>query len=194
MSSRIKQLSIMMGALALGLVFLGAAPAEARGRGRGPSGGPGMGPGGPGGGPGMGFNPRLIEAVAGELGVTDATLTKIKDLIYETQKAHIKMRGELETAHLELRRLMDTDQPKVDAVMRQVDKIGGLETKFKKSQLKMMLAVRGMLTPEQRTKLKQIMANRRGMRKAGRGGGAGFGPGAGAGPGFGGGPRNGGMR
>jgi len=109
----------------------------------------------------------MIEKVAGELGLQEATLKKIRDLAYETEKKSIEFDSQLETAFLDLRRLMDADQPDEKKVMGQVDKIGALEIQLKKLHIKTLLSVREMLSPEQRQKLKQLMMQKHRRKRFG---------------------------
>jgi Spy/CpxP family protein refolding chaperone len=156
------------GAWLVVLVAVGwAAPVGAQGRtGRGP-----------------GFHPGRIEAAAAELGVNEATLAKIKDLAYKAETDAIAIRAEMQRAELELKRLMDQDKPDTAAVMRQVEQVGAVETRMRKNRTQLLLAVRELLTPEQRARLTRWVDERRG-RSAGPGGpGRGPGPGMGQGPG-----------
>ncbi len=137
--------------------------------------GPGMGPGG-----GMGphgglhgreiIDPEMIEHVAGELGVDAKVIGQIKTLTYDANKEAIDIRADMQRAHLELRQLMDEPQPDLKKVMKQVEVVGGIETKLRKNRVQLMLSVHALLTPDQRSKLKGILASRRGPR------GMGFGP------------------
>ena len=166
-----KQVSWML--VAAGAVLLSTAAVQAK---RGPHegmGGPGMG--GPGmGGPGMGkmFRPEMIDGLAAELGVADTVVKQIKDKAYKADQDAIKLRADLDSARLEMRRMMDEDKPDQAKVLKQVEVVGGLETELKKNRIRLLLSVRELLTPDQRKKLQKIMAER---MEHGRGMGPGMG-------------------
>jgi len=124
------------------------------------------GPGGPGGpaGPRAEFNLRMLERASGQLGLDDATLSRIKDRVYESEKIGIDLKAKLELAKLELRRVLDEDNPPRDTAMKRIAAVGDLETRLRQHQIGLMIDVRAMLTAEQRTMLKQMRTERRGKR------------------------------
>ncbi len=77
--------------------------------------------------------------------------------------------------------LLSQDDPDEAAVMQQAETIGKVETEMHKHRLSTLLAVRALLTPEQRAELTRI---REEMRGEGRGRG-GWRRGPGPPPGFG---------
>jgi Spy/CpxP family protein refolding chaperone len=111
----------------------------------------------------------FLEQVAIELKVDDATLAKIKDRIYAAEKEHIELRAQAGTARLELRRMLDADQPERAKVLKQVDVVGEIETKLRKNRIGLLLSVRELLTPEQRGKLERMLASRKHERGRHRG-------------------------
>jgi Spy/CpxP family protein refolding chaperone len=135
-------------------------------------GGPGPGPqmGGPGGHPGKPdkmemFKLEVLEDAAEKIGADAQTIAKIKDLAYNANKELIDLRAEMERAHLEMKRLMDLDSPDEKLILQQIDKTGAVEIKLRKNRISLILAVRKLLTPEQRTKLKQLMEERKGHER-----------------------------
>jgi Spy/CpxP family protein refolding chaperone len=174
--------------IAVAALFLCVAPAQAQKGGPG-MGGPGVGGpgmGGPGmGGPGMGkmFRPEMIDMLASELGVADNVVKQIKDKAYKADQEAIKLRADLDSGRLEMRRLMDEDKPDVAKVMKQVETVGAVETELKKNRIRLLLSVRELLTPEQRKKLQKHMAERMGPRGDMDDDGPGMGPGRHRGPG-----------
>ncbi|MFI5308778.1 MAG: Spy/CpxP family protein refolding chaperone [Polyangiales bacterium] len=104
---------------------------------------------------GHGMHMRRLEQIAGELGLSDAVRKNVKDAIYDATKQGIALGADLAQARLELGRLLDQDKPDSDAVLKQVDKVGQLRTELVKVRIRTMLKIMGMLTPEQRKKLKQ---------------------------------------
>lgn len=118
-------------------------------------------------GPERAFRPEMIESMATELGVADAVVVQIRERAYKADQEAIKLRAELDTARLALRRLMDEDNPDVARVMKQVEALGAVETELKKSRIRLLLSVRELLTADQRKKLRRLAIER--MRGAGPG-------------------------
>jgi Spy/CpxP family protein refolding chaperone len=133
---------------------------------------------------GKAFRPMRIEAVAAQLGLSEAALAQIKDLAFAAEQEAIGIRAELQKEQLELRKLMDADVPDEAAVMRQIDEVMVQEARMRKNQVGLLLKVRKLMTPDQRAQLDRLMMQRRG-RGPGGGGGMGMGQGQGMGPGMG---------
>ncbi|MBI5508323.1 MAG: periplasmic heavy metal sensor [Deltaproteobacteria bacterium] len=168
----------MFGVLTLLAASFAAAQPDERGD-MGAGMGMGMGMGG-----GRGFRPEMIAVIGAELGVADSVLGQIKDKSYKSDQEAIKLRADLDSARLEMRRLMDEDKPDPAKVMKQIDAVGNLETELKKNRVRLLLSVRELLTPDQRKKLQKVMAERIGAGRRMRGGFPGDEQGEG-GPGFG---------
>jgi Spy/CpxP family protein refolding chaperone len=125
-----------------------------------------------------------IDAVAARLGVSETTLAKIKNLAFEAEQEAIGIQADVRREHLQLRRLMDAGEPDEKAVMKQIDVVAAEEARMHKNRVRLLLAVRKLLTPEQRVQLEALMAERRGRGRGGPGGGPrGLGKGLGIGPG-----------
>jgi Spy/CpxP family protein refolding chaperone len=97
--------------------------------------------------------PEMVVAVAAELGITDAVLKDIKERIFKADQDVIGLRAELEVARLELRRLLDEDRPDIAKIMHQVDVVAEAEKQVHKNRVRLDLAVRELLTPDQRHQL-----------------------------------------
>ena len=122
---------------------------------------------------GMGPSPmatlRMADRFSSELGIQSKTLDRMKELVYGTQESLIRQEADLKLARLRFTRTMDAEEPKLDDVMRGIEKVGGLETQLRKSRMRLMLSLRNLLSPEQRTKLKGLMAERRDFKREERG-------------------------
>jgi Spy/CpxP family protein refolding chaperone len=101
-----------------------------------------------------------IESIAEELGIDEATMKKIRTKAEEKERKVIEIDSQLREDFRKLRLMMDEDNPDEQKIMAQVDKIGSLHTSLRKEQIKLMLYVHKLMTPEQRTKLRRIMMNR----------------------------------
>jgi Spy/CpxP family protein refolding chaperone len=98
----------------------------------------------------------LIEEHAEQLGLDEATLEAIGKIVDEARAEGRELRGELRSAHGEMRALLSQDEPDEAAVMKQAETIGELETELQKHRLRSVLQIRALLTPEQREELVRI--------------------------------------
>lgn len=98
---------------------------------------------------------RLEERID-SLGLNDQIRTTIHATIDEAQTTLGNLRGQLHEAHKQLRTLMAQEALDSD-VLAQSDLIGALEAEYRKHTLSTLLAVRALLTPEQRASLRESM-------------------------------------
>jgi Spy/CpxP family protein refolding chaperone len=99
---------------------------------------------------------RLVET----LGLDEDTLAKVNTVIESSKAEHQALRRKLREAHERMRSLLEQENPDEAAVMAQADTIGALKTEAQKQRLRTMLQVRAFLTPEQRTKLLELLRTR----------------------------------
>ena len=104
----------------------------------------------------MPYPAGLIERNAKRLGVDEATVKKMRATMDASKAANDKLRKQVEGEQVALRKLMEQDVPDEAAVMAHADKIGALIAEQRKTALRAVLKVRGMLTPEQRAELAKI--------------------------------------
>lgn len=109
---------------------------------------------------------RLIE----ELGLDTQTLAQVDALIDASRDKKRTLRRQLREARKHMRSLLEAEEPQETELLEQADRIGGLRTELRKEQLKTMLRVRALLSPEQRAKLLERLNKgpRRGRRGFGR--------------------------
>ena len=112
---------------------------------------------------------KVLERHADALGLDAATRTKIRAIAAEAREDEAPLDEERRVLHEEMRQLLDGESPKLEDVMQAADRIGAAETELKKRQLRTMLEVRALLTPEQRAKLVKIFEERRGRRRGSEG-------------------------
>lgn len=123
--------------------------------------GPGMGPGsgrhmrGRGIGPlrGRGGPPA---AVLEQLGLSQAQREKVASLHDEQARKVIRIEADLKIAQLDLHKLVASDKPDLRAIEAQIDKVAGLRAGIAKARVATRIAVRAMLTDEQREKLRRL--------------------------------------
>jgi len=116
------------------------------------------------GGPGADRLTRLEERID-SLGLDDRTRTTIHTTIDGAQATLLDLRGQLQDAHKQLRALMAQEAPD-NAVLAQSDMIGSLEAEYRKQTLSTLLAVRALLTPEQRASLRESMRSHGAAQKS----------------------------
>ena len=134
---------------------------------RGMDGGMGMhGHGGPGGE--MGMHDHLAR-VAQRLGLTDQQKERMHAILLQQTRRGIQERADIQLANLDLRQLMHADSPNLSAIDAQVDKVARMRATLTKERIGTMMQMHALLTPEQKSKLKEMMQG--GMRDGDDGGG-----------------------
>jgi len=103
---------------------------------------------GPGGGCGGGPGERLERRLAG-LGLPDATLDAAHAELDEARALRRDLEGERHAARERMRALLGEEQPDPAAVMAEADALGALALEARKADLRALLAIRTLLTPEQ---------------------------------------------
>jgi len=111
--------------------------------------GPGVPPAGP---------PPIegIIAHAEELGLDESTVEALAVLAESERSESEALLADLEAAHEDLRALLDAETPDEAAILQQAELIGSVETDLRKTQLRSMLQLRALLSPEQRERLKEL--------------------------------------
>ncbi|MCB1185273.1 periplasmic heavy metal sensor [bacterium] len=144
------------------LAALGLA-ATALAQGPGPRGGRGPGAGGPDGD--FDGGPRL-ERLQAHLDLTDEQVAAIEDLHEKTRTKNTELRKELLRLRNDKRGEMLKDEPSAGKLVELTRKIGEVRTEMQVNRVETRLAVRKLLTPEQRDKM-LLGEGRRGGRGAG---------------------------
>ncbi len=117
-------------------------------------------------------NPEMRE----KLGLTAEQVTKLNQQTSEFRKTSIRSRADLEVKRVEMADLMRTENPDRAAIDRKLDEIGAARVAQEKAQVHYRMAMRDVLTPEQRTKLRQMREERQKHGFQGRPGGPPRGP------------------
>jgi Spy/CpxP family protein refolding chaperone len=110
---------------------------------------PGPEPGGPG-------IERMLERNAERLHLDDATRDRIRELAEAGRAKTRPQRQALQQLHESMHALLTADAPEESVVLAKADEIGRAETALHKERLRTMLAIRALLTPEQRSELVKI--------------------------------------
>jgi Spy/CpxP family protein refolding chaperone len=99
------------------------------------------------GGMGMGAFERLD--------LTTEQRERIAEIREREAREAIESRAQLETAGLDLRKLMRDEDPDVGRINAQIDRISKMRAELQKSRVGAMLEARNVLTDEQRAKLRE---------------------------------------
>jgi Spy/CpxP family protein refolding chaperone len=102
---------------------------------------------------------RLEDRLEG-LGLDKETQTAIHTTIDAARAERRELRRQLGEAYGDLRALLEQDTPDEAAVLAQAEVIGTFETALRKHAMRTLLAVRALLTPEQRASLRQAIQGR----------------------------------
>ena len=108
---------------------------------------------------------ELIMAHRGTIGLTAEQNTRIGELVVEVQQAVAGRRWEMQTAYFELMEVLD--EPEVDEAraLALAEKAVDTENEIKLEQLRLLIRLRNLLTPEQVATLRALReqaANARG--------------------------------
>ena len=98
------------------------------------------------------------------LGLTNEQMKKLRDLRLSSAKTAIPPRATLQIKRLELQQLMLSDKPDRVAIDRKVKEISDARAALMMIHIDRQLAVREILTPEQREKLAEMRADLRARR------------------------------
>ena len=102
-----------------------------------------------------------IERHAEELGIDEATLAGINQIVDSSREQGKAIYEEHRAARDAMRQLLDQDDPNFDAVMKQAEVIGEIDVRKHKHRIATMLEIRAKLTPEQRSRLRELKGEMR---------------------------------
>jgi Spy/CpxP family protein refolding chaperone len=105
---------------------------------------------------------RFIDRHGDELGLDAEARESIQAIVDESRSRAEQIRGEIRGGHEAMRALLSESTPDEDVVMAQHDRIEALKSKQRRNRLESMLAIRKLLTPEQR---EQLIGMREGWRR-----------------------------
>ncbi|MFQ5816831.1 MAG: Spy/CpxP family protein refolding chaperone [Terriglobia bacterium] len=104
-----------------------------------------------------------------QLGITDAQIEQLRAAGREALKQRIRTRAEWRVKQIELQELLAADTPDRALIEKKVREIGDLQYGMLKSRVDTRLALAGILTPEQRSKLRSLRHQRMRAHRRGRG-------------------------
>ncbi|MEX1274879.1 MAG: Spy/CpxP family protein refolding chaperone [Bacteroidota bacterium] len=104
--------------------------------------------------------PRMTEGRAEflkELQLTDEQKKEMLSIRFQAQKQFIAQRAAIATARLELRQLFRAPSPDQSAIEKKVKEVSELRTKASLARIGQLFSFRNILTPEQRSKVRDRM-------------------------------------
>lgn len=103
-------------------------------------------------GPGMGMGMRMgMLGMADDLELTKDQRKQLEDLAVNFRKEMIPMRAQMQVMQIDLRQLIRSDAKRTE-IDAKIDQIGKLRTDLQKKAVGQRMAMRAVLTPEQRDK------------------------------------------
>ncbi|MDX2166753.1 MAG: periplasmic heavy metal sensor, partial [Deltaproteobacteria bacterium] len=101
-----------------------------------------------------------LERNASRLGLSADTLAQIRAIVDAAAPEAEALQSKLRQAHATMRELLDTPRPDEEAVLRQAEAIGALDTALLKQGLRTMMQIRPLLTDAQLAELRKVRAER----------------------------------
>lgn len=95
------------------------------------------------------------DEAAAQLGLDEAQKEIIRKIIFDAMAQHADLRAAIEKASLRQVELMTADNLDEAAILKAVEEAGNARTELAKARVKTLLAVRAVLTEEQRKKLRE---------------------------------------
>ncbi len=124
----------------------------------------------------MGFGHRgmgMLPALREELGLTEEQQSKLRSLGFDAAKSGLRAHTDLQIRRMELEELLQQDTPDKVDLDKRIKALTDAQTAMTRQRIEHRLAFRNVLTPEQRTKMRNLMAQRmergRGMKWQERG-------------------------
>lgn len=117
--------------------------------------------------PGM-AHPGSLERHADRLGLDEEARVKIRAVVGTTHSSTQSREAERAALFERLEQLLKADEPDEAQVLQVAEQLGALELADHKDRLLAMLAIRSVLTPEQRVELLEIHKEPRGRRRSSR--------------------------
>lgn len=102
------------------------------------------------------------------LNLTDAQKEALKQSMMDTQKQIQPLRNELGEAKAHQKTLMTAEKPDMDAINKNIEKMGDIKVEIEKIQASQRLKMRAQLTDEQRLKFdnhRDRMMHQKGFRR-----------------------------
>lgn len=97
---------------------------------------------------------------AREFGISPEQAKALKASFHEMEKKMVSLRADVETAELDVRELMEQDDPDEAALMAAIEKVGQARTAVQKTLAQQRLAVGKIVSPETMKKVRERVQER----------------------------------
>ncbi|RKZ34538.1 hypothetical protein DRQ33_01910 [bacterium] len=98
-----------------------------------------------------------VDKLADEIGLNDEQVEKIKEIRTTMAKDIADLKAEEEKAEIDLKNIMDDPAVPSSDIEKAVKKVLNLENEMKLRKMEGMLAIRDVLTVEQRTQIRELI-------------------------------------
>jgi Spy/CpxP family protein refolding chaperone len=120
------------------------------------------------GGPGVGFRFLMNPWVQEEIGLTQDQSEKLAKIISDHITSTASLRAEMLSKRLELRTELSKEKPDMAKVEKLTGEISSIQAKLLMARIRTEIAIKNLLTPEQKSKLNELRASRPGKGGKGR--------------------------
>jgi Spy/CpxP family protein refolding chaperone len=103
---------------------------------------------------------RHMERLAQQLGLSDDQRTQVQSLQLNYAKEAIRTRADMAEAHVEVRQLLNADQPDLSQVKDKLQQIASKEAQLRFAHITMIQNIRKLLTPEQQKQWRAMRARK----------------------------------
>lgn len=100
-------------------------------------------------------NPRVRQY----LGLTDDQVSRLRQISTQAEITAVQTRAQMEVNHIQLRQLMQADNPDENAIMSKLDETNALRGKMEKQRVQTLFQARSVLTADQIQKIKTFREN-----------------------------------
>jgi Spy/CpxP family protein refolding chaperone len=115
------------------------------------------------------YPPDLVIRFAEEINLSKNQSAEIRDAVKATEMTNIDLRWEMRDETQTLMQMTNTHHPDEEALLAQADKVMTLEKDVKLTQMRLLVKIKNILTPEQQDQLQQLRAQPGGDRQGGSG-------------------------
>jgi len=105
---------------------------------------------------GMSIPPKIAD----EIGLSEEQKSKIDDITTNHRKDMVTKKAKIELAQIDLNKLMREENPDMNLVKDQIQKLASLKADIEFAQFKTRIDAKNVLTQEQQDKIKELMKER----------------------------------
>jgi Spy/CpxP family protein refolding chaperone len=104
-----------------------------------------------------------------EIGLTDTQISQLKTKLSETEKAMIRSKADVQILHIDLKDMLEADNPDAAKIDAKIDELGRLQAENMKTMAHALIEVKSILTKEQIEKAKAYIIEKKGPKGGGKG-------------------------